>query len=124
MKKVQKNVYGEEILLCSDNPITGFFRDGCCNTDSTDFGEHLICTIVTDEFLSFSKERGNDLSTPVPEFNFSGLKSGDRWCLCAERWKEAYDNNCAPKIFLLSTNSEILKKIPLEILKPYAIDLD
>ena len=124
MNENNKNVFNEELSLCSDNPVTGFFRDGCCNTDSTDYGEHLICSVMTDDFLAFSKQKGNDLSTPVPEFNFPGLKEGDNWCLCADRWREAYKNGCAPKIYLLSTNSKILKKIPLDILKPFAIDLD
>ena len=120
----QKNVFGEVVETCSENPITGFFRDGCCNTAETDFGRHFICTLMTEEFLKFSKENGNDLSAPIPEFNFPGLKPGDKWCLCAMRWKEAYDNNCAPNIFLLSTNSKVLEMIPLEILRIYAIDLE
>ena len=124
MADKQKNVFGEDIKLCSSSPLTGFFRDGCCNTDSTDLGEHLTCCVVTDEFLAFSSSKGNDLSTPVPEYSFPGLKEGDKWCLCADRWLEAYENNCAPKVYLLSTNSEILKKIPLNLLKPFAVDLD
>ena len=123
MSDKQKNIFGEDIEVCSDDPITGFFRDGCCNTDSNDLGEHLICCIVTDEFLTFSVSKGNDLSTPVPEYNFPGLKEGDKWCLCADRWLEAHQNNCAHNIYLLSTNTKILQKIPLNILKPYAVDL-
>ena len=119
----QKNIFNDSIETCSNDPLTGFFRDGCCNTDINDLGEHLVCCLMSKEFLTFSKEVGNDLSTPVPEFNFPGLKEGDRWCLCAQRWIEAYDNDCAPNVFLLSTNVKTLKIIPLETLKPFAIDL-
>ncbi|MFL2630202.1 MAG: DUF2237 family protein [Thermodesulfobacteriota bacterium] len=119
----QKNIFNDSIETCSNDPLTGFFRDGCCNTDINDLGEHLVCCLMSKEFLTFSKEVGNDLSTPVPEFNFPGLKEGDKWCLCAQRWIEAYDNHCAPNVFLLSTNVKTLKIIPLETLKPFAIDL-
>ena len=119
----QRNVFGENIKECSCSPMTGFYRDGLCNTDSDDVGSHTICAQVTEDFLSYSKNKGNDLSTPVPEFGFAGLKEGDRWCLCAERWKEAFEDGKAPKVVLESTNEEVLKVIPLENLKQYAIDL-
>ena len=101
-----------------------FFRDGFCHTDNLDQGLHVVCAYITDDFLEFSKSRGNDLSTPREEFNFPGLKEGDHWCVCAERWKEAYENDNAPKIFLRRTNRKSIKIIDLEILKKYAIDLD
>ena len=119
----QKNILGEEIELCCDNPITGFFRDGFCNTDERDEGVHTVCGSMTEDFLKFSKSRGNDLSTPRPEFDFPGLKEGDNWCLCAERWKEAYECGFAPKIFLKSTNKKAFKIIEIEILKDFALDL-
>ena len=90
---MNKNVFGEPIITCSKKPMTGFFRNGCCDTDESDHGLHTVCVIVDDHFLNFSKSRGNDLSTPVPAFGFVGLKSGDKWCLCALRWKEAMLNN-------------------------------
>ena len=115
-----KNVFGEPLELCSERPKTGFFRDGCCNTDETDLGEHTVCVVTTSEFLEFSKSVGNDLSSPIKAFSFKGLKPGDRWCLCASRWIEAYRNNCAPKIVLAATNETILKHVPMEILLQYA----
>ena len=96
----QKNVFGETIELCCENPITGFFRDGFCHTDERDEGVHTVCVSMTKDFLEFSLSQGNDLSTPRPEFGFPGLKEGDSWCLCAERWAEAYEANKAPKLFL------------------------
>jgi len=118
------NIFDEVIEECCSNPITGFFRDGFCHTDNLDQGLHVVCAYITDDFLQFSKSRGNDLSTPREEFNFPGLKEGDHWCVCAERWKEAYENDKAPKIFLRRTNRKSVKIIDLEILKKYAIDLD
>ena len=109
MKAKQINVYGDLIEECCSNPITGFYRDGFCRTDELDRGLHVVCAQITDEFLDFSKSRGNDLSTPRPEFNFPGLKEGDSWCLCAERWKEAYECGFAPKI-LFQPCSKNLKK--------------
>jgi|TARA_B110000238_G_C15930436_1_gene354467 uncharacterized protein (DUF2237 family) len=120
---VQKNVYGGELLVCNYDPMTGFFRDGSCNTDKGDHGLHTICAQMTDAFLEYSKNKGNDLSTPMPEFDFPGLSAGDRWCVCALRWKEACDDGVAPKVVLLSTNKSVLDIIPLETLKQYAIDL-
>ena len=119
----QTNIFNEPIEECCSNPITGYFRDGFCHTDKHDRGLHIVCSLMTEDFLGFSKVRGNDLSTPRPEFNFPGLKEGDKWCLCAQRWMQAYDNDCAPSVFLLSTNVKTLKIIPLETLKPFAIDL-
>lgn len=120
----QKNVLDQNIELCCTSPMTGFYRDGFCNTGDEDKGLHLVCIQASNEFLQFSKSVGNDLSTPIEDFDFPGLKAGDKWCVCAYRWLEAYENNCAPKVYLLSTNSEILKKIPLNLLKPFAVDLD
>ncbi|MEO1207101.1 MAG: DUF2237 domain-containing protein [Pseudomonadota bacterium] len=119
----QDNVFGEPMALCSTNPMTGFFRNGCCDTAANDVGTHTVCAILTDEFLSFSKSRGNDLSTPRPEFGFPGLKAGDRWCLCALRWKEAFDAGHAPKVVLQATNIATLNLIPLADLKAHAADL-
>ncbi|NJK95952.1 MAG: DUF2237 domain-containing protein [Bacteroidales bacterium] len=115
-----KNVFGEDIVTCSNDPKTGFFRDGCCNTDERDVGEHTVCVITTEEFLIFSKKVGNDLSTPKPAYSFKGLKPGDKWCLCALRWVEAYKNNAAPYILLEATNEKVLKHIPMKLLLKYA----
>lgn len=115
-----KNVFGEKLTPCSHNPKTGFFRDGCCNTDHSDSGMHTVCIIASEEFLDFSKEAGNDLSTPAPQYNFAGVKPGDQWCLCAPRWFEAYQNGCAPLVNLASTHEETLAVIPLDVLKKYA----
>ena len=120
----QKNVFGEEIDTCCESPITGFFRDGFCHTDDTDKGVHTICVSMTEDFLEFSKSKGNDLSTPRPKFNFPGLKEGDSWCLCAERWVEAYEVSMAPKLYIKRTNLRTLDIVPLEILKKFAIDLN
>ena len=120
----QKNVFGEEIETCCESPITGFFRDGFCHTDDTDEGVHTICVSMTKDFLEFSKSKGNDLSTPRPEFNFPGLKEGDGWCLCAESWVEAYEVSMAPKLYIKRTNLRTLDIVPLDILKKFAIDLN
>ncbi len=111
---MNKNIFGEKLITCSNNPMTGFFRNGCCDTDDSDLGMHTVCVILNDEFLLFSKSRGNDLSTPVPEFGFNGLKAGDKWCLCALRWKEALINNMAPKVILEATNEKTLDVIKIE----------
>ena len=118
-----KNVFGEELETCSTNPMTGFFRDGCCSTDAQDLGMHVVCAEVTEEFLEFSKATGNDLSTPNPDFDFSGLKPGDRWCVCALRWKEAMDKGVAPPVVLTSTHESVLEVISLEDLKRHSLDL-
>jgi len=111
---VAKNVLGGDLIPCSMNPRTGWLRDGCCNTGAGDRGLHLVCVIVTAEFLAFSKRVGNDLSTPRPEYAFPGLKPGDRWCLCAERWVEARNNGVAPKVVLEATHMSMLEFATLE----------
>ena len=111
---MNKNIFGEKLITCSNNPKTGFFRNGCCDTDDSDLGMHTVCIIVNEEFLLFSKLKGNDLSTPIPEFGFTGLKAGDKWCLCALRWKEAFLNNLAPKVILEATNEKTLDVIKIE----------
>ena len=118
------NVLGEELLICGDDPITGFYRDGKCNTCDEDSGSHTICIEASKEFLEFSRFRGNDLSTPAPEFGFKGLKPGDSWCLCAARWLEAYENNMAPRVHLTKTHIRALEIVPIELLKKYAVDLN
>jgi uncharacterized protein len=118
-----RNVLGERIELCSINPTTGFFRDGCCNTSGEDFGSHTVCAVMTAAFLEFSKSRGNDLSTPMPEFGFPGLKPGDRWCLCAPRWQEAFEAGQAPRVVLRATNEGALEYCSLADLKRFAVDL-
>ncbi len=102
------NVLGTELVPCSYDPLTGYFRDGCCNTDESDLGSHLVCVRVTAEFLAFSAARGNDLTTPRPEYRFAGLKPGDRWCLCANRWREALEAGVAPPVVLESTHLRAL----------------
>ena len=122
-EKIQKNVLGEELESCSENPLTGWFRDGCCNTDEMDRGVHTVCAKVTKEFLDWAKNAGNDLITPHPEFNFPGLKEGDSWCICAGTYAEAINAGIACKIFLKKTNYRTLEIIPIEKLKKYAVDL-
>ena len=124
MNESQLNVFGRALKTCSNDPLTGFFRDGCCNSSVNDQGEHTVCAIVSDKFLNFSLSKGNDLVTPRKEFNFPGLIDCDRWCLCADRWIEAYQNECAPRIVLEATNIDVLKKIDIEILKKFALDLN
>jgi hypothetical protein len=121
---VQRNVLGGPLGRCSDKPPTGFFRDGCCNTSEEDVGSHTICVLLTGEFLEFSKSRGNDLSTPRPEFDFPGLRPGDRWCLCAERWREALHAGKAPRVVLDASNAAALEIVSLDDLKLHAIDLN
>jgi uncharacterized protein (DUF2237 family) len=116
-----KNVLGEELQTCSTRPMTGFFRNGCCETSHEDTGMHTVCAVMTADFLAFSKSVGNDLSTPRPEFGFAGLKPGDRWCLCAPRWKEALDAGAAPQLVLEATHEETLAIVPLGVLKDYAV---
>lgn len=116
-----RNVLGEELVPCSLDPVTGFFRNGCCETGPHDLGMHTVCAVMTAEFLAFSKSVGNDLSTPRPDLGFPGLKPGDRWCLCAPRWKEALDAEAAPRVVLESTHEETLAIVPLGILKDYAV---
>jgi uncharacterized protein len=114
MSEQSKNVFGEPITVCSENPLTGFYRNGCCESRKDDAGRHMVCAVMTDEFLGFSKAMGNDLSTPMPQYNFPGLKAGDRWCLCVLRWKEAYDANMAPKVVLEATNEKALDFVTME----------
>jgi len=116
-----RNVLGTELKPCSTKPLTGFFRDGCCNTSDEDLGAHTVCAAMTAEFLAFSKEAGNDLSTPRPEFGFSGLKPGDRWCLCASRWAQALEEGRAPRVVLESTHERTLEFVDLADLKRHAI---
>ena len=116
------NVYGKELETCCDNPKTGFFRNGMCDTCKEDFGVHTVCILVTEDFLVFSKAVGNDLSTPRPEFNFPGVKPGNRWCLCAQRWQEAYEQGTAPPVFLESTHEKTLKIVDFNILQAYAVN--
>ena len=118
------NVLGEKLLPCGDSPITGFFRDGCCNTCHEDVGSHTVCVEVTEEFLEFSQFSGNDLSTPHPEFAFPGLKEGDRWCLCAGRWLQAYEEGVAPKVFLGNTHIRALETIPRDLLEKFSVQLN
>ena len=118
------NVFGEPLETCGENPKTGFFRDGKCNTCKDDHGSHTVCVEASQAFLEFSRFRGNDLSTPMPEYNFPGLKSGDSWCLCASRWLEAAENDMAPRVHLKRTHIKALEIVPLELLKKYAVDLN
>ncbi len=115
-----RNVLGGRLASCSTDPLTGFFRDGCCNTAQEDLGSHTVCAVVTEHFLRFSAERGNDLSTPHPEFGFPGLQPGDRWCLCAPRWQEAFEAGCAPMVTLEATEEGALAHCALEDLKKHA----
>jgi uncharacterized protein (DUF2237 family) len=119
-EETARNVLGGELKPCSIDPVTGFYRNGCCETGPEDMGLHTVCAVMTDAFLAFSRSMGNDLSTPRPEYGFSGLKPGDRWCLCAPRWKEALDAGMAPKVVLESTHEETLAIVPLGVLKDYA----
>ncbi len=116
------NVLGEPLKTCSTDPMTGFFRDGCCNTDGQDVGLHLICAEVTEEFLHHQKTTGNDLVTPRPEYGFAGLNPGDKWCVCLSRWKDALDDGCAPPIYLAATHEEALAVVTLDVLQQYALD--
>lgn len=115
-----KNVFGEELITCSTRPLTGFYRDGCCETGELDHGTHTVCAVLTQEFLEFSKAKGNDLITPRAEYSFPGLKEGDKWCLCVNRWMEAYQAKAAPKLVLEATNIKTLEYIPLSELVKYA----
>ncbi len=117
------NVLGERLEVCSLTPMTGFFRDGCCDTNREDVGSHTVCVVMTAGFLEFSRSRGNDLSTPVPEYGFPGLKPGDRWCLCAARWQEALEAGQAPRVVLRATHAGALKDCALAFFKRLAVDL-
>ena len=121
-KSDSKNVLGGPLGVCSTDPMTGFFRNGCCDTGPDDIGVHTVCAVMTEEFLRFTKAAGNDLSTPRPEFRFPGLKPGDRWCLCASRWQEALDAGAAPKVVLEATNAKSLDLVSLDDLKNHAAE--
>jgi len=118
------NVLGEPLQSCSEKPLTGFFRDGKCNTCSEDVGSHTVCIQASQKFLEYSRFKGNDLSTPMPEYGFDGVKPGDSWCLCAARWLEAFDSGMAPKVYLMRTHQRALEIVPLEKLRKYAADLN
>lgn len=118
------NVIGGSLLSCSSDPPTGFFRDGCCATGPDDVGSHTVCAIVTAEFLRFGKIAGNDLSTPRPQWGFAGLSPGDRWCLCATRWLQAYNAGCAPRVVLAATHERALEVVPIDALVTNAAQID
>ena len=122
-EKLNKNVYGEPIEICSKETMTGYLRNGSCETLDDDIGSHTVCAKVTSEFLEYSKNKGNDLITPRPELDFPGLKEGDKWCVCAMRWLEAYNDGVAPPILVRSTNILALEIIDIDLLKKYAVDL-
>jgi len=122
-RRPSRNVFGESLQSCSAAPKTGFYRNGCCDTGPDDVGSHTVCVVMTDEFLEFSKRRGNDLSTPMPEYGFPGLKAGDRWCLCAPRWQEAFEAKQAPRVVLRATHEGALDYCSLADLKRFAVDL-
>lgn len=122
-RRPSRNVLGETLESCSLSPMTGFFRNGCCDTSREDVGSHTVCAVMTQEFLAFSKDAGNDLSTPMPDYGFPGLKPGDRWCLCAPRWQEALEAGSPPRVVLRATHEGALEYCELEDLKRYAIDL-
>ena len=117
-----RNVLGGPLASCSTSPMTGFYRNGCCETGPHDLGIHTVCAVMTAEFLDYSRSVGNDLSTPAPQFDFSGLRPGDRWCLCAPRWKEALDAGAVPRVVLEATHEETLAIVPLGVLKDYAVE--
>jgi uncharacterized protein (DUF2237 family) len=123
-KDEELNVLNEPLQSCSEQPLTGFFRDGKCNTCDQDAGSHTVCILASDEFLEFSKSTGNDLSTPVPEYGFDGVKPGDSWCMCAARWLEAYESGKAPRVHLMKTHRRALEVVPFEKLREYAVDLN
>ena len=118
------NIFDQPLELCSLDPVTGYYREGCCTSSDEDTGMHMVCAEMTIDFLNFSLKKGNDLISAKPAFNFKGLKPGDRWCLCTDRWLEALKARVAPKIFLNATNKEVLRKINIEILKEYALDIN
>ncbi len=119
-----KNVLGTDLQSCSHDPLTGFYRDGCCNTGAEDLGLHIVCIRATEEFLTFSREQGNDLSTPRPEMSFAGVQPGDQWCLCAMRWKEALDAGMAPPVVLEATHISTLEFVNLSDLRDHAVDAE
>ena len=118
------NVLGEPLDICGEKPLTGFYRDGKCNTCDEDVGSHTVCIEATTEFLEYSRFKGNDLSTPAPEFGFDGVKPGNSWCLCAARWSDAHKDKMAPRVYLLRTHKRALEIVPFELLKEFAADLN
>jgi uncharacterized protein (DUF2237 family) len=121
-REPDRNVVGGELLECSAKPLTGFYRDGCCATGPEDVGSHTVCVLVTEQFLTFSRRAGNDLSTPQPQFGFPGLTPGDRWCVCAARWLEAHESGSAPPVLLAATHERALELIEIDTLLAYAIE--
>jgi uncharacterized protein len=119
----ERNVLGGELETCGTDPVTGFYRDGCCNTGPEDLGSHTVCAVVSAEFLTHQKEVGNDLSSPRPEFGFSGLQPGDRWCVCAARWQQAYDDGAAAPVVLAATHARALEVVSLDALQEHAVDV-
>lgn len=117
------NVFGDALEICGVDPETGFYRDGKCNTCAQDAGSHTVCIEASSQFLEYSRFKGNDLSTPVPEVGFTGIKAGDTWCLCAARWLQALADNSAPRVYLRRTHIKALDLVPIELLKPFALDL-
>jgi uncharacterized protein (DUF2237 family) len=117
-----RNVIGGPLASCSEDPLTGWFRDGCCRTDELDFGRHAVCAVMTEDFLAFTRSRGNDLSTPVPEHGFPGLEPGDRWCLCVDRWREALTAGIAPPVVLAATHISALDVVSLDDLEAHSVD--
>jgi len=122
MSSDDRNVLGGPLASCSDEPLTGFFRDGCCNTGPEDVGLHVVCAKVTQAFLEFARRQGNDLITPAPHYGFPGLKPGDRWCVCVGTWRQAYEAGVAPPVVLAATHEETLAVVPLELLRQLAVD--
>ena len=122
MREASLNVFGAPLMVCGTQPMTGAFRNGCCDTGGIDVGTHTVCAVVTDAFLSFSKRKGNDLTRAYPEYNFPGLVAGDRWCLCVLRWLEAYQAQVAPQILLEACHQKTLEYVDIETLKKFAFD--
>ena len=120
-KEIALNVLGTPLVKCSTDPMTGFYRDGCCNTSPMDSGTHTVCAVMTEEFLTYTKSQGNDLSTALPAYDFPGIKPHDRWCLCVKRWKQAYEAGCAPKVILEASHAKSLEVVMLEHLKALAL---
>ncbi len=118
--ETQLNVFGERLIVCSTQPLAGFYRDGCCHTGPMDTGNHTVCAVMTSAFLDFTKIQGNDLSTPLPQYRFPGLKPGDKWCICVNRWKEAFDAGVAPKVVLEATHENTLKVVTIQQLIDHA----
>ena len=118
----QLNVFGDEMSICSNQPLTGYYRTGCCDTGPEDLGQHTVCAQMTADFLEFSRSTGNDLTTPMPQFDFPGLKPGDRWCLCVARWVEAYQAGKAPWVYLKATHQSVLKSVSMDVLMRYSAE--